>query len=184
MMTQYEKVAKEKMQKAVGKIDEDLKHIRTGRPSPALLDSVHIEYYGAPTPIPQTANISVENRMLVIRPWEKQILKTLEKAILASDLGLTPVNDGNAIRLNFPPPTGEQKKKLAKMAKDQAEQGKIAIRNIRRDVIKEIKEDQKNGDLPEDDAKRIEGEIQKITDDHILAMDRLYEEKEKEIIEV
>lgn len=183
-MTPYEKVAKEKMQKAVSKIDEDLKHIRTGRPSPAILDSVTIEYYGSPAPIAQTSTISVENRMLVIRPWEKQLLKSIEKAVLASDLGLTPINDGNAVRLNFPPPTGDQKKKLAKMAKDMVEQGKIAIRNVRRDVIKDIKEDQKNGDLPEDDAKHLEGEIQKITDEQIKAMDDLFVEKEQEIMEV
>ncbi len=183
-MTPYEKVAKEKMQKAVSKIDEDLKHIRTGRPSPAILDSVTIEYYGSPAPIAQTSTISVENRMLVIRPWEKQLLKQIEKAVLASDLGLTPINDGNAVRLNFPPPTGDQKKKLAKVAKDLVEQGKIAIRNVRRDVIKDIKEDQKNGDLPEDEAKHLEAEIQKITDEQINAMDDLFIDKEKEIMEV
>ncbi len=183
-MNSHVKETKEKMQKTAESIHEELNHIRTGRPSPAILDEISIEYYGNPTPLSQCASIEVAERSLVIKPWDRSIIKAIEKAILASPLGLTPMNDGMSIRLNFPPPTGEQKRELAKVAKDVSEHGKIAVRNIRRDVLKKIKEEQKAGDIPEDDAKKLEDEIQKLTDEFVKNMDVLYKEKESEILEV
>jgi len=172
------------MKKTVDSIQDELNHIRTGRPSPAILDEISIEYYGTDTPLSQCASIEVSERSLVIKPWDRSVIKLIEKAILASSLGLTPLNDGMSIRLNFPPPTGDQKRELAKVAKDIAEHGKIAIRNLRRDVLKKIKEEQKNGDIPEDDAKKLEEEVQKLTDEFVKNMDLLYKEKEEEILEV
>jgi ribosome recycling factor len=176
--------AKSKMEKSLESIANELKHIRTGRPSPALLEEITADYYNTPTPIPQIASVSVAERSLVVKPWDKSVLKVIEKAILASQLGLTPVNDGTSIRLNFPPPTGEQRKKLVKMVHDIIEEGKVSIRNIRRDAIKDVKEEQKNGDLPEDDAYRLEDKIQELTDEYVDKMDELFKEKETEIMEV
>src|SRR6056297_538485 len=176
--------AKSKMEKSVESIANELKHIRTGRPSPALLEEITADYYNTPTPIPQIASVSVAERSLVVKPWDKSVLKVIEKAILASNLGLTPINDGICIRLNFPPPTGEQRKKLVKMVHDIIEQGKVSVRNIRRDVLKDVKEEQKNGDIPEDDAHRLEDKIQELTDDYVAKMDELFKEKESEIMEV
>ncbi|HNR63276.1 MAG TPA: ribosome recycling factor [Thermotogota bacterium] len=183
-MNKYVTEAKEKMYKTVQVVDEELKHIRTGRPSPAMLDDISVDYYGAPTPVTQLASIAIDERALVIKPWDKATLKLIEKAILASSLGLTPMNDGSNIRLNFPPPSGEQKKNLVKVVKEKIENGKISIRNIRRDIIKNIKEEQKKGDIPEDDAKNYETEIQKVTDEYIERMDDLFKRKEEEIMEV
>jgi len=176
--------AKSKMEKSVESIANELKHIRTGRPSPALLEEITADYYNTPTPIPQIASVSVAERSLVVKPWDKSVLKVIEKAILASQLGLTPINDGTSIRLNFPPPTGEQRKKLVKMVHDIIEAGKVSIRNIRRDAIKDVKEEQKDGDLPEDDAHRLEDKIQELTDEYVGKMDELFKEKETEIMEV
>jgi ribosome recycling factor len=176
--------AKSKMEKSLESIANELKHIRTGRPSPALLEEITADYYNTPTPIPQIASVSVAERSLVVKPWDKSVLKVIEKAILASQLGLTPVNDGTSIRLNFPPPTGEQRKKLVKMVHDIIEEGKVSIRNIRRDAIKDVKEEQKNGDLPEDDAYRLEDKIEELTDEYVDKMDELFKEKETEIMEV
>ena len=176
--------AKSKMEKSVESIANELKHIRTGRPSPALLEEITADYYNTPTPIPQIASVSVAERSLVVKPWDKSVLKVIEKAILASQLGLTPINDGTSIRLNFPPPTGEQRKKLVKMVHDIIEGGKVSIRNIRRDAIKDVKEEQKNGDIPEDDAHRLEEKIQELTDEYVGNMDELFKEKEIEIMEV
>lgn len=175
---------KNKMKKSVEVVHEELKHIRTGRPSPAILDEIAIEYYEAQTPLAQVATISTEERSLSIKPWDRNLLKAIEKAVLASSLGLTPINDGISIRLNFPSPTGEQRKNLVKVVKDKIEQGKIAVRNIRRDEIKKVKEEEKNGDIPEDDAKKIEEEIQVVTDEYTAKMDELFKEKELEIMEV
>ncbi|HPE69088.1 MAG TPA: ribosome recycling factor [Thermotogota bacterium] len=176
--------AKNRMKKTVQAMDDELKHIRTGRPSPAILDEIQVEYYGTNSPLSQIASINVEERSLSIKPWDLGIMKVIEKAILASSLGLTPINDGKVIRLNFPPPTGEQKKQLVKMVKDKIEQGKVSIRNIRRDALKEIKEEQKKGDIPEDDAKRLEEDVQKLTDEHVKEMDELFKNKEEEIMTV
>ncbi|MEA1885104.1 MAG: ribosome recycling factor [Thermotogota bacterium] len=176
--------AKSKMEKSVESIANELKHIRTGRPSPVLLEEITADYYNTPTPIPQMASVSVAERSLVVKPWDKSVLKVIEKAILASQLGLTPINDGTSIRLNFPPPTGEQRKKLVKMVHDIIEDGKVSIRNIRRDAIKDVKEGQKNGDIPEDEAYRLEDKIQELTDEYVDKMDEMFKEKETEIMEV
>ncbi|ABV34347.1 MULTISPECIES: ribosome recycling factor [Pseudothermotoga] len=179
------KNAEDRMNKAVEKISEELRKMRTGRPSPAILEEIKVDYYGAQTPISQLATVNItEDRALIIKPWDRSVLSSIEKAIFASDLGLTPQNDGNVIRLTFPTPTTEQRQKWAKKAKEIAEQGKIAIRNIRRDILKELKGDTKDGKISEDDEKRIEKEIQDLTDKKILEIDKLLEKKEKEIMEV
>ncbi len=183
-MDNHLKVAKEKMQKSVDSIAEELKHIRTGRPSPALLEEISADYYNTPTPIPQLASVSVMERSLVVKPWDKTVLKAIEKAILASNLGLTPINDGSSIRLNFPPPTGEQRRNLVKMVHEIVEQGKVAVRNVRREAMKDIKEEQKNGDIPEDDAHKLEEKVQELTNDFVDRMDEVFKEKESEIMEV
>lgn len=178
------KEAELRMKKSVEAIDEELKKLRTGRPSPALLEEIKVDYYGVPTPINQVATINVtEERSLIIKPWEKNLLSAIEKAIQASDLGLNPTNDGNVVRLVFPSPTTEQRQKWVKKTKEIVEHGKIAVRNIRRDVIKELKEMTKNGEISEDDEKRLEKEVQNLTDKYIEELDKLFERKEKEIME-
>lgn len=178
------KDADEKMKKSVLKIEEELKHLRTGRPSPAVLEEIKVDYYGTPTPINQLATINLGNdRSLNIKPWDKNTLKSIEKAIMASDLGLNPINDGTSLKLVFPTPTTEQRQKWVKKVKDIVEQGKIAVRNIRREALKTIKNSQKEGEIPEDDARRLEEELQKITDNHIKELDKVFENKEKEIME-
>ncbi|ACR80299.1 MULTISPECIES: ribosome recycling factor [Kosmotoga] len=178
------KDAEERMKKSTEKISEEFSHMRTGRPSPAILEEIKVDYYGVPTPINQLATINVsEDRSLIIRPWEKNMLSHIEKAILASNLGLTPINDGNVVRLNFPIPTTEQREKWVKLSKEIAEKGKIAVRNIRRDVLKEAKEMEKNKEMTEDDLRRFEEELQKLTDKYVEEMDKLFEKKKKEIME-
>ncbi|AIY88710.1 MULTISPECIES: ribosome recycling factor [Thermotoga] len=178
------KEAKEKMKRTLEKIEDELRKMRTGKPSPAILEEIKVDYYGVPTPVNQLATISVsEERTLVIKPWDKSVLSLIEKAINASDLGLNPINDGNVIRLVFPSPTTEQREKWVKKAKEIVEEGKIAIRNIRREILKKIKEDQKEGLIPEDDAKRLENEIQKLTDEFIEKLDEVFEIKKEEIME-
>ncbi len=179
------KNAEDRMNKAIEKISEELRRMRTGRPSPAILEEIKVDYYGAPTPINQLATVSIsEDRSLIIKPWDKSVLPAIEKAIFTSDIGLTPQNDGNIIRLIFPTPTTEQKQKWVKKAKEIIEQGKVAIRNVRRDVLKDLKDMQKDGKISEDDEKRLEKEIQDLTDKKIQEMDKLFEKKEKEIMEV
>ncbi|ABR31127.1 ribosome recycling factor [Thermosipho melanesiensis] len=178
------KKTEEKMKKSVNSIDEELKKLRTGRPSPALLEEIKVDYYGVPTPINQVATVNVtEERSLIIKPWEKNLLNAVEKAIQASDLGLNPMNDGNVIRLVFPTPTTEQRQKWVKKAKDIVEHGKIAVRNIRREILKELKDLKKNGEISEDDERRLEKEIQNLTDKYVEELDKLFERKEKEIME-
>jgi len=178
------KEAEQRMKKSISKIEDNLKKMRTGRASPAILEEIKVDYYGVPTPINQLATISIsEERTLIIKPWDKSTLSIMEKAILASDLGLNPINDGNVIKLVFPTPTMEQRQKWVKKAKEIVEEGKIAVRNIRRDGMKKIKDMEKNGEIPEDDAKRLEKELQKLTDDYIEKLDELFEKKEKEIME-
>ena len=183
MVNSYIKMTEDKMKKSIEKISEELKHLRTGRASPAVLEEIKVDYYGVPTPVLQVAQVTTEERQLIIKPWERNLLNAIEKAILASDLGLTPVNDGNVIRINFPTPTTEQRQKWVKKAKEIVEEGKIAVRNIRRDIIKEIKDKKKDGELSEDDEKRLEKEIQNLTDKYVAELDKLFERKEKEIME-
>ncbi|HEU24578.1 MAG: ribosome recycling factor [Mesoaciditoga sp.] len=176
--------AREKMEKSIASVKTELMHIRTGRASVALLDEVKLDYYGTPTPISQVASISVsESRTLLIKPWDRTLLPLIEKAILASQLGITPVNDGSVIRLNFPSPTTDQRKNLVKKSKEIVENGKVAIRNIRRDILKVLKEQKDEGKISEDDEKSLEESLQKLTDEYVKKLDTIFEEKEKEIME-
>ena len=172
-----------KMEKTINVYGENLKTIRAGRANPAILDKVTVDYYG--TPIPQVGSVSVpEPRTLLIQPWDKSILKEIEKAIQKAELGINPNNDGNAIRLAFPPLTEERRKDLVKDLKKQAEEAKVAIRSIRRDAIDSYKTAKKNGEVTEDDLKGIEKDIQNLTDTYIKEIDEMTEKKEKEIMSV
>ncbi len=178
------KEAEERMKKTIKAIEDELKRMRTGRPSPAVLEEIKVDYYGTPTPINQLATVSVaEERTLLVKPWDKTVIKAIEKAIMASDLGINPQSDGNIIRLVFPTPTTEQRQKWVKKAKEIVEEGKVAVRNIRRDVRDTIKKKKNDGEIPEDDAKRLEDELQKLTDEYIEKLEELFEKKEKEIME-
>ena len=176
---------KERMEKSIGAFKEKLSEIRAGRANPAILNKVKIDYYGTPTPINQVAGVSVpEARLIVIQPWDVSVLKDIEKAILASDIGLNPNNDGKVIRLAFPELTEERRKELAKEIRKIAEEAKVAIRAIRRDGIDEAKAKQKNSEITEDELKSAETEIQKITDKYIDEIDKILADKEKEIMSV
>lgn len=177
--------AKERMTKAIQSYTRELASIRAGRANAALLDRITVDYYGAPTPVNQLAGVSVpEARLLVIQPYDKTILSEIEKAILKSDLGLTPSNDGNIIRLSIPQLTEERRKDLVKLVKKESEEGKIAIRNIRRDANDDLKKLEKSGDITEDDLRGYTDDIQKLTDEHINKIDSITKDKEKEILEV
>ncbi len=174
-----------KMDKTLNVYGENLKTIRAGRANPAILDKITVDYYGTPTPIPQVGSVSVpEPRTLLIQPWDKSILKEIEKAIQKAEIGINPNNDGNAVRLNFPPLTEERRKDLVKDLKKQAEEAKVAIRSIRRDAIDSYKTAKKNGEVTEDDLKGIEKDIQAITDEYIKEIDEMTNKKEKEIMSV
>ncbi len=180
----YEEV-KVKMDKAIQALENDYAAIRAGRANPALLDKVTVDYYGSPTPIPQIGTVSVpEARMLVIQPWDGSILGDIEKAILKSDLGLTPNNDGKSIRINFPALTEERRKELVKSISKRAEEGKVVIRGIRRDALEGFKAQKKKGEITEDDLKGAETDIQKLTDKYIKDIDTIAAKKEKEIMEI
>ena len=175
----------ERMQKSVSVYEENLSEVRAGRANPAILNKISVEYYGVPTPINQVAGISVpEARMIVIQPWDASVLKDIEKAILASDIGLNPNNDGKVIRLNFPELTEERRKDLVKDIRKMAEEARVSIRSIRRDGMEEAKTKQKNGEITEDDKAREEENIQKLTDKYIANIDKALENKEKEIMSI
>lgn len=177
--------AENKMKKTIEIYKDDLKSIRAGRANPALLDQISIDYYGVKTPLKQTANVSApEPRLLVIQPWDVSLIPTIEKAILKSELGLNPSNDGKVIRLPIPPLTEERRKELVKLVKKYCENAKISIRNIRRETIDSIKKMEKNKEISEDDRKAAENEIQKITDNYIEMIDELTSKKEEELIEL
>ncbi|MCQ6274125.1 ribosome recycling factor [Bacillus sp. V3B] len=177
--------AKDKMMKAIQAYSRELASIRAGRANASLLDRISVDYYGAPTPVNQVAGISVpEARLLVIQPYDKTILGDIEKAILKSDLGLNPTSDGNIIRIAIPALTEERRKELVKVVKKEAEEAKIAIRNIRRDANDDLKKLEKSGDITEDDQRGYSDDIQKMTDENISKIDTLTKEKEKEILEV
>lgn len=177
--------AKERMTKAIQAYTRELASIRAGRASASLLDRIQVDYYGAPTPVNQLAGISVpEARLLVIQPYDKSILGEIEKAILKSDLGLNPSNDGSIIRLAIPQLTEERRKELAKQVKKEAEEAKVAVRNIRRDGNEDLKKLEKNGEITEDDLRGYSDDIQKMTDEHIAKIDQITKEKEKELLEV
>nr|WP_206528187.1 ribosome recycling factor [Marinitoga sp. 38H-ov] len=178
------KEAKSKMDKTVKHLEEEYKKLRTGRPSPALFEEIMVDYYGAPTPINQTATLTVgEDRTVVITPWDKSLCSKIEKAINTANLGMMASTDGVVVRVKFPNPTVEDRRKWVKHAKELAEEMKIALRNIRREDIKVIKEKQKNGEIPEDDAKKLEDEIQNILKEHENKIDEVFHKKEKEIME-
>ena len=175
----------EKMSKSLDSLYSDYSTIRAGRANPHVLDKITVDYYGTPTPIQQVANVSVpEARMIQIQPWEASLIKDIEKAILVSDFGLTPNNDGKTIRLVFPELTEDRRKELAKDIKKKGDNAKVAIRNIRRDANDAIKKENKAGDISDDEAKNSEDEIQKITDKYIAMIDSAIDDKTKEILTV
>ena len=175
----------DKMKKSVARLEHEFTTIRAGRANPAVLEPVVVDYYGVPTPIQQMAAVSVsEARILVIQPWDASTLKAIEKAILTSDIGINPSNDGRIIRLVFPELTEERRKELVKQIRKYAEGGKVAIRNIRRDAMETFKKKQKASELTEDDLKIAEKDLQKLTDDMCKELDALLEKKEKELMEV
>ena len=174
-----------RMQKSVDNLKEEYVTIRAGRANPHILDRLRVDYYGTPTPIQQVGNISVpEARMIVIQPWEKSLLKAIEKAIMTSDLGINPTNDGKCIRLVFPELTEERRKDLAKDVKKKGEAAKVAVRNIRRDANDALKKIGKAGDVSEDEIKDLETQVQKLTDKYIADVDAAVAEKTKEIMTV
>ena len=174
-----------KMKKTCEALTAQLATIRAGRANAAVLDQIEVDYYGVPTPVQQVATIATPDpRSLLIQPWDASLLKPLEKAILASDLGINPQNDGRMIRLVFPPLTEERRKDLVKQTKKYAEESKVAIRNIRRDAIDKFKKQQKASEITEDDYKIAEKDIQKLTDDYIKELDGICAKKEKELTEI
>lgn len=185
MLNEVYKDAKQRMEKAVKAFKEDLSTLRAGRATPALVEKIKVDYYGVMTPLNQMANISApEPRLLVIQPWDTNALGEIEKAIMKSDLGITPNNDGKVIRLVIPRLTEERRQELVKVVGKKAEECRIAIRNIRRDENDTVKEMEKNGEISEDDLHRAQDEIQKITDEYIDKVDSIMQKKEKEIMEV
>ena len=179
------KVYEGKMNKTLEVLQSDYAAIRAGRANPHALDQIKVDYYGTPTPIQQVGNISVpEARMIVIQPWEKSLLKAVEKAILTSELGINPNNDGNCIRLVFPEMTEERRKEVAKDVKKKGDAAKVAIRNIRRDANDAFKKMEKAGEMSEDDLKEATEKMQKLTDKMIEKVDKAVEEKTKEIMTV
>jgi len=174
-----------KMQKSITVLDEELSNIRAGRANPHLLDKLRVDYYGAPTPLQSVANVSVpEARMILIQPWEPAMVKEIEKVILASDLGLTPNNDGKSIRLVFPELTEDRRKELVKDVKKKGEAAKVAVRNVRRDANDAFKKQNKSNEITEDDLKNLEDEIQKMTDKYVNEIDKSVETKSNEIMTV
>jgi len=177
--------AESRMKKSVESTRQELAKIRTGRASPELLDTVRVEYFGAQVPIKQIANITVpEPRLLAIQPWDKSMIGPIEKAILKSDLGLNPTNDGRIIRIQIPTLTEERRRDLVRLVRKLGEEGRIAIRNIRRDANDAIKKREKAGELSEDEARREKDEIQELTDEYISKIDEILKQKEEEIMEV
>ncbi len=175
----------EKMDKTINVFSENLAEVRAGRANPAILNKVKIDYYGTPTPINQVAGISVpEARLIVIQPWDASVLKEIERAILASDIGINPNNDGKVIRLSFPELNEERRKELAKEIRKTAEEARVAVRSIRRDGIDEFKKKQKDSEITEDDLHTAEEQIQKITDKKIEEIDSILANKEKEIMSI
>ncbi|SMO53602.1 ribosome recycling factor [Melghirimyces algeriensis] len=185
MLSDIQQDATQRMEKAIQALKRELASIRAGRATPSLLDKVVVEYYGSTMPLNQVANISApEPRLLVVQPWDKSTLGDIERAILKSELGLTPANDGSVIRINIPALTEERRAELVKVVKKTGEESKVAIRNIRRDANDEVKKAEKNGDISKDEARRSQEEIQKLTDRFIKEADQAVEDKEKEMMEV
>ena len=179
------KVYEEKMEKTISVFKENLAEIRAGRANPAILNKIMVDYYGVPTPINQVAGISVpEARLIVIQPWDLNLLKEIEKEILKADIGINPNNDGKVIRLAFPELNEERRKEIVKDIRKMAEEAKVAIRSIRRDAIDEAKTMQKNSEISEDELKGAEDNIQKLTDKYVEEIDKILEKKEKEVMSI
>ena len=184
-MSSNTKVYEEKMKSSVEHLGRELAAVRAGRANPAVLDKVTVDYYGAPTPIQQVASVAVsEARTLTITPWDRTLLRAISKAIMASDVGITPIDDGSTIRLNFPAPTEERRKQLAKEVSKLGEEAKVAVRNIRRDAMENFKKQQKASEITEDELADGEDQIQKLTDKMIAKVDKAVEEKTAEIMTV
>lgn len=184
MIKETVKEAELRMRGAIQSLEDDLAGIRTGRATPALIEKLPVDYYGAPTPLMQLASISVPDaRTLLIKPFDKSTMKNIERAIITSNLGLTPNNDGSSIRLNLPPLTEERRRELVKVVNARVEEAKVAVRNIRRDLIKDLREFEKEKLIAEDELKKGEEELQKLTDKMILEIDQIGERKDKEIME-
>ena len=178
-MSSNTKAFEDKMKSAVEHLERELKTVRAGRANPGVLDKVTVDYYGSPTPIQQVASVAVsEARTLTITPWDRTLLRAISKAILASDVGINPIDDGQTIRLNFPAPTEERRKQLAKEVSKLGEEAKVAVRNVRREAMK------KAGELTEDTQKTMEEDVQKLTDKYVKNIDAAVEEKQKEIMSV
>lgn len=177
--------AERRMQKAVDAAQHDFATLRTGRANPVILENIKVDYYGTPTPLNQLAGISVpEPRQLLVTPWDRNIINTVLKAIQSSDVGLTPMSDGNVIRMNVPPLTEERRRDLIKQLHRKSEEHKVAVRNIRRDANEHLKAQEKSSEITEDDLKQEQGEVQKLTDKYIGEIDRLTSAKEAELREV
>lgn len=185
MTKQILKDAEERMRKSIETFRHDLASMKAGRATPAMLDKLRVDYYGTPTPVNQVANIDVpDSRTLVIKPWDRSMIKAVEKAILTSDLGLNPNNDGIVIRLSIPPMTQDRRKEMVKVVHKRAEEERVVIRNIRRDANEQIKKSEKEKAISEDESKRAHDEVQKLTDKMIKEVDGIMDHKEKEIMEV
>ena len=185
MLDEIKQDAAERMTKSVSSLRQDLTKIRTGRAHTSLLDHITVEYYGSQVPLNQVSNVGVEDsRTLIITPWEKDMVKVIEKAIMGSDLGLNPSSAGTVIRVPLPPLTEERRKDMIRVVRQEAEGGRIAIRNIRRDAMHDVKELLKEKMIGEDEERRTEGEIQGITDKYVAEVDKLLAEKEAELMEV
>ena len=183
-MSEYQEF-EQKMKKTCEALESQLATIRAGRANAAVLNQIQVDYYGTPTPINQVASIATPDpRSLLIQPWDATLIKPLEKAILASDLGINPQNDGKMIRLVFPPLTEERRKDLVKQTKKYGDEAKVAIRNIRRDAIEKFKKQQKASEITEDDYKDIEKDVQKLTDDFTKEIDKIMDRKEKELTDI
>ena len=177
--------SEDRMDKALGALDRDFSRLRTGRASTGLVDNIKVDYYGTPTPISQLASVAIpDSRTITIQPWDRGAFASVEKAILKSDLGLTPVNDGKIIRISIPPLTEDRRKELGKLARKSGEEAKVAVRNIRRDAMDKFKAQKKKSEITEDDLKIIEKDLQKLTDDYIKEVERIADEKEKELMEI
>lgn len=185
MMQEYKKKANEKMNQTIEVFKKELASFRTGRASLGILDGIKVDYYGTLTPLNQVATLGIPDpRVITIQPWEQKMIGEIERAIMKSDLGLTPVNDGKTIKLSIPPLTEERRKQLVRVVRKKAEEARVAIRNIRRDVIEEIKKGEKDKKFSEDESRRMQEEIQKITNSFIEKIDQILQQKEKEIMEV
>jgi ribosome recycling factor len=185
MLDDLKKDARERMAKCVQNFQSDLKKLRTGRAHPSLIEHLKVDYYGSDTPLQQVANIAVEDgRTLVVSPWEKSMVQPIEKAIYKSDLGLTPMTAGTVIRIPMPPLTEERRRDITKVLRHDAENARVAVRNVRRDVMSDIKELLKEKEISQDDERRAETEVQKLTDKHIADIEQILAAKEKEVMQV